>query len=466
MGSQRGVDFAAGAVMSSNLNVPGSDVLEKLYKRSSFTASDLPSFRRQATVFILLSVSLLAILLLAQSTFSYWGRPSRGLILLLIAVFAIDVLELVWVERLKTELSPRTLTLLTWGSIVLNLAAAGLLTVLVDHEDSPYYIVAVVPVLVAAFRCSLPALAGVVGVATFLNFATTQFYFRHHPPTDVGEYFEAGIASLTFAIVGLLVWLLVRQLRANENNLARNLLELKQARAKLLEEETLAAVGRLSSAIAHEIRNPVAMISSSLAMAKRCHADSEQHDEMCDIAAREAARLEKLTTDFLSYARPRKPESTPHLVHDTLAYVASVCRAHAGEKEVKIAIEAPGSLEAELDPAQIQQALLNLVMNAIDASPKGGTVKLQSGRDGFSEVSISVTNPGLPIPVPALSRIFEPFFTTKAGGTGLGLAIARNIARAHGGELSVASNQQDNICFCLQLPAANVTAAPALAARK
>jgi signal transduction histidine kinase len=452
--------------MSSNLNDPRANVLEKLYKRSTFTASDLPSFRRQETVFVLLSVGLLTVLLLAQSTFSYWGRPSRGLLVLLSVVFVIDVLELVWVQGLKTELSPRTLTLLTWGSIALNLTAAGLLTALVNHEDSPYYIVAVVPVLVAAFRCSLPALVGVVGVATYLNFATTQFYFLHHPPLDEGEYFEAGVASLTFAIVGLLVWLLVRQIRANENNLARNLLELKQARAKLLEEETLAAVGRLSSAIAHEIRNPVAMISSSLAMAKRCPADSEEHDEMCDIAAREAARLEKLTTDFLSYARPRQPESTPHLVHDTLAYVASVCRAHAGEKEVKIEIEAPGSLEADLDPAQIQQALLNLVMNAIDASPKGGTVKLQSDRNGFSVVSISVTNAGPPIPDPVLSRIFEPFFTTKAGGTGLGLAIARNIARAHGGELSVASNQQDNICFCLRLPAANVTAAPALAARK
>ena len=441
-------------------------MLEKLYKRSSFTASDLPSFRRQETVFILLSVGLLAVLLLGHTTFSYWGRPSRGLILLLGAVFLINVFELVWVRGLTTELSPRTLTLLTWGSIALNLAAAGFLTVLVDHEDSPYFVVAVVPVLVAAFRLSLPAVVGVVGVATFMNFATTEFYFRHHPPSDVGEYFEAGIASLTFAIVGLLVWLLVRQIRTNENNLARNLLELKQARAKLLEEETLAAVGRLSSAIAHEIRNPVAMISSSLAMAKRCPQDSEQHDEMCDIAAREAARLEKLTTDFLSYARPRKPESTPHLVHDTLAYVASVCRAHAGEKEVKIEIDAPGSLEAELDPAQIQQALLNLVMNAIDASPKGGTVKLKSDWDGFAEVRISVTNAGSPIREQVLSRIFEPFFTTKASGTGLGLAIARNIARAHGGDLSVASNQPDNICFCLRLPAAKATAAPALAARK
>jgi two-component system, NtrC family, sensor histidine kinase HydH len=441
-------------------------VFDKLYERSSFTASDLPSFRRQESVFILLSVALLAALFLGHATFSYWGRPSRGLMLLLWAVFLIYAFELVWVRGLTTELSPRTLKLLTWGSIAVNLAAAGFLTVLVDHEDSPYYVLAVVPVLVAAFRFSVPALVGVVGVATFMNFATTEFYFRHHPPPDIGEYFEAGVSSLLFAIVGLLVWLLVRQIRVNENNLARNLLELKQARAKLLEEETLAAVGRLSSAIAHEIRNPVAMISSSLAMANRCQPDSEQHDEMCDIAAREAARLEKLTTDFLSYARPRKPESTPHVVHDTLAYVSSVCRAHAGDKEVKIEIDAPASLEAELDPAQIQQALLNLVMNAIDASPKGGTVRLKSDWDGFSEVSISVTNAGSPIREQVLSRIFEPFFTTKASGTGLGLAIARNIARAHGGDLSVTSNRQDNVCFCLRLPAAHATTAPALAAKE
>jgi C4-dicarboxylate-specific signal transduction histidine kinase len=92
-------------------------------------------------------------------------------------------------------------------------------------------------------------------------------------------------ASRIFAIAGLLVWLLVRQIREHESHLAQNLLELKQAKAKLLEEETLAAVGRLSSAIAHEIRNPVAMISSSLAMARRCPIDADQR-EGCAILPR------------------------------------------------------------------------------------------------------------------------------------------------------------------------------------
>jgi signal transduction histidine kinase len=434
-------------------------VIEKLYRRSLFTASDLPSFQRQETVFILLTIGFLTCLLTLHTIFgSYWGRPTAPLVLVMFAVVLVNAIELAWVRGLRQQPKSGTLTLLTWGSICLSLSAAGLLTALVDHPDTPYFAVAIVPVLVAAFRLSLPGLVGVVGAATLLNFAEVGYYFRHHPPVDSGEFFEAGISSLIFAIAGLLVWLLVRQIRENESNLARNLLELKQARAKLLEEETLAAVGRLSSAIAHEIRNPVAMISSSLTMARRCSEDAQQREEMCEIAAREAQRLEKLTTDFLSYARPRRPETSPTVVLDTLEYVASVCRAHAVDRQVAIEVEAPEPLEAELDPAQIQQALLNLVMNAVEASPRGGKVRLKSDWDGFSEVKVWVTNSGAQIPETVLSRIFEPFFTTKARGTGLGLAIARNIARAHGGDLSISSNQPDNICFCLRLPAAKAAA--------
>jgi two-component system sensor histidine kinase HydH len=430
-------------------------VLEKLYRGSSFTAPDLPSFQWQETVFIALNITFPVVLFFVHLVFaSYWGRPSNALILVLAIVVCANVAEFVWVRRLTEQLKPSMLTLLTWSSISLSLAAAGTLTILVDHEDSPYFAIAILPVLVAAFRLSLPAVVGVVGIATCLNLASVDYYFRHHPPADSGEFIEAGINGLILAIAGLLAWLLVKQIRENENNLARNLQALKQAKAQLLGEETLAAVGRLSSAIAHEIRNPVAMISSSLTMARKCPLDGDQRDEMYEIAAREAHRLEKLTTDFLTYARPRQPETCPTVVHDMLAYVASVCRAHAGDRQVTIEVDAPDSPEAELDPPQIQQALLNLVMNAVDASPRGGTVRLKADWDGFSEVKMSVTNSGPPIQDVVLQRIFEPFFTTKARGTGLGLAIARNIARAHGGDLSVTSNQPDNICFCLRLPAA------------
>jgi signal transduction histidine kinase len=101
-------------------------------------------------------------------------------------------------------------------------------------------------------------------------------------------------------------------------------------------------------------------------------------------------------------------------------------------------------------------------VNAVDASPRGAKVRLESDWDGFSEVKVWVTNSGTQIPEKVLPRIFEPFFTTKPRGTGLGLAIARNIARAHGGDLSIASNQPDNICFCLRLPAAKAVADEAI----
>jgi two-component system sensor histidine kinase PilS (NtrC family) len=144
----------------------------------------------------------------------------------------------------------------------------------------------------------------------------------------------------------VLVWFLVNHLRRQEKGLAENLLELSKARERLLEEEKLAAVGRLSAAIAHEIRNPVAMISSSLATAIRSPLAPSEREEMFDIAAKEADRLERLTNDFLAYARPREPECQPASVMDTLAYVADVCRAHALRRGVDVRVEGPEEVTA------------------------------------------------------------------------------------------------------------------------
>jgi signal transduction histidine kinase len=111
----------------------------------------------------------------------------------------------------------------------------------------------------------------------------------------------------------------------------------------------------------------------------------------------------------------------------------------------------PAELTIRADESQLQQALLNLVLNAIDASPAGGTINLGIHHNQ-GNVAIDVENSGLPIPESALGRIFEPFFTTKPRGTGLGLAIARNIARAQGGDLVLVSNSAERICFSFALP--------------
>jgi signal transduction histidine kinase len=291
-----------------------------------------------------------------------------------------------------------------------------------------------------------------VAGSTTLDFFWVWNYFRSHPPAQLNEYMEAATISLIYAIVGILVWTLVSHLRSKEADLTTSLVELEQAKERLLIEEKLAAVGRFSSAIAHEIRNPVAMISSALATAFNDGLDSNERQAMFEIAAKEAARLEKLTTDFLTYARPRSPAKHPGDVAESIAYVADICQPRATEKAVTIEADAPDGLRANIDSGQVQQALLNLVMNAIEASPSGGVVLLRGKRDdGLIRVDIENTNG--PIPRDAVDRVFEPFFTTKPSGTGLGLAIARNIARGHGGELVLSRNQADSVQFSIKLPA-------------
>jgi signal transduction histidine kinase len=229
---------------------------------------------------------------------------------------------------------------------------------------------------------------------------------------------------------------------------------------RLLAEEKLAAVWRMSSAIALEIRSPVAMISSSLDMALRPGQNEAERTEMFAIAAREAGRLEQLTAAFLAYARPRVLEPARTNVAERLNHVAANARARAVEKGVTIKIDADAKLEGEFDGFQIQQALLDLVLNAIDACQPGDTVTLKAGTDGNAAVRLDVIDSGAPIPPNATARIFEPFFTTKPAGTGLGLAIARNIARAHHGDLMLEINQPGRVCFSMKIPAPGTDDSP------
>lgn len=422
----------------------------KRYAKSDSLVFDLASFPRQESVFIILNLALLALLLLLHTVFAaYWGRPPRALVAALALGFLLKTLELIWLRLRKQPFSAPAVVLLTTVSASLNLVLALLLATLTDHDDTPYSVLMVVPILETAFRFRLAPVIGVVAAADFLNFFGLWLYYQRHPPAELGEYLEASITSLIFAIVGLLVWLLTRQLRDQQKHLAHNVLELEQTREKLLQEEKLAAVGRLSSAIAHEIRNPVSMISSSLATAKQL--SGPEREEMYDIAAEEASRLVSLTTDFLAYARPRRPKRVCNPISDTLAYVADACRAHASQTGVQVQVEAASTLAAEADPGQLQQALVNLIMNAVQASPAGGTVRMRSFESACC-VGIEVENSGKPIAERDVAQIFEPFYTTKPQGSGLGLPIARNLARANGGNLVLVRNGPEGICFRLTLP--------------
>ena len=436
-----------------------SDVFKQT--ESPLRQVDLPTYRTQELVFIGLNMALLIVLLTLHTVFgSYWGLPTRALVRVIELAFIANAAKLIWVQSLASMAKPRVLISITWASVIFNIGLALLLSELTGHEDSPYFVLMISPILEAAFRFRLPAVVCIVSVADFLTFFWIWDYYRHHPPLDIGEYYEAGITSLTFLVVAVVAWWLVNDARVKGARLARNLQELERTREKLLQEERLAAVGRFSNAIAHELRNPVSMIASSIATAKQL--EGKEREEMFAIAAEEAQRLVTLTTDFLAYARPRSPKLEHSSVTDIIHYVADACRAHAHQKTVQVQVQVTENLTALADSGQLQQALINLIVNAIDAAPPKSTVNVRaySERD---RICIDVENAGESLSIATLSRIFEPFFTTKPKGSGLGLSIARNVARAHGGDVILTSNGPERICFSLTLPIAQPAALAAKA---
>ena len=413
---------------------------------------DFLSFRQQERVFASLNLVLLVFLCAAQFAWAeYLGTPHPQVLSLLGLGIVANLSEIIWLNRRK-ELGSSSVLRLTWSMIAIHLAIAFGIASYSFKTDVQYFALMIPAILQAAFRFSGVATAITVVASDGLIFFWVWHYFRVHPPVDPNSYIEAGTVALIYAIMGFLVWTLVNHLRRKEQELTQSLDDLERTEAKLLEEGKLAAVGRFSSAIAHEIRNPVAMISSALATASNREPGSEQSREMYDIATKEAARLERLTTDFLAYARPRSPSMALSNVADSIGYIADICRPRAAANNIQVHCQCDTPLTAEIDSGQLQQALLNLAMNAVEASAHGGSVFLR-GRREHSRIILEIENGHGPMPATTVPYIFEPFFTTKSGGTGLGMGITRNIVLAHGGDIVLAQNDAKAIRFVLSLPA-------------
>jgi signal transduction histidine kinase len=432
----------------------GAIVLTRTNSEPSLELPEFLSFLQQERIFAGLNFVLLVFLCATQFVWAeYLGTPHRQVLSLLGIGIVVNISELLWLRR-RHELGRKAVNRLTWLMISIHLAIAFGIASYSYKADVQYFALMIPAILQAAFRLSLESTILTVAVSDGLIFFWVWHYFRVHPPVDPNGYIEAGTVALIYAIIGFLVWALVNHLHRKQLELARSLRELEKAEARLLEEGKLAAVGRFSSAIAHEIRNPVAMISSALATANR-QPDSQQSREMYDIATREAARLERLTTDFLTYARPGSPAKVLSDVADSVGYIAEICRPRASGNNIMVQCDCPRGLWAQIDGGQLQQALLNLVMNAIEASLAGGTVSLRGLRTD-SQIQVEIENGNGPISASTVACIFEPFFTTKPHGTGLGMAIARNIVIAHGGDIVLAQNAQ-RIRFVLSLPSSDAT---------
>ncbi|HEY6871358.1 MAG TPA: ATP-binding protein [Geobacteraceae bacterium] len=221
--------------------------------------------------------------------------------------------------------------------------------------------------------------------------------------------------------------------------------------------DRLASVGEMAAGIAHEIKNPLTGIAAAMTIIKEDFSSSDPRTEIVNEILEQIKRLDKTVNDLLFFGKPSLPEPTCINVNTILKKTIMFASQHRGGKNVEKRLEFHDDLPPiYVDPKQIQQVFLNLILNALQAMRDGGILTITSApveKDGERWVRVSVADTGPGIPEQILGKIFTPFFTTKAQGTGLGLAICYKLISQHGGNLSVASEDGKGTVFTVELKA-------------
>jgi two-component system sensor histidine kinase HydH len=276
------------------------------------------------------------------------------------------------------------------------------------------------------------------------------------------DMFDQCLEICVFCLVGIVAGVLTDRKRKQERALRNTTLELRQAHQELRENfesmkraERLHALGQLSAGLAHEIRTPLASIEGAAAIVqRRSQAEEECHEchELLDIIQKESRRLNRLLTSFLDFAKPRRPDLKMVEIDDLFNSVIALAQHAGNNRRLEIRKDTPLELSRlECDPELLKQVLLNLMMNAIQAMPQGGTIVLAARQNG-NTVTIDVHDQGCGISEDNLDRVFDPFFTTKESGSGLGLSVADQIIRQHGGMLTIARSSPEGATVRISLP--------------
>jgi len=241
---------------------------------------------------------------------------------------------------------------------------------------------------------------------------------------------------------------MVAQLKASREEIER-LHHTQMSRA-----EHFATLGELAAGLAHEIRNPLAGIAGVIEIVSRDLPPNSPARGVIKDAKEEALQINRILTDLLETARPKPPQFQVKDVATTAEHAVMFARQQAVTKRIMIELDKGEHIPSiDHDPNQINQVLLNLLLNAIQAMDKSGSIFVTLRRDKDA-VLITVADQGKGIPPENLPNIFRPFFTTKGHGTGLGLSLARRIVEAHGGTITVRSEVGKGTQFTLHLPIA------------
>ena len=314
-----------------------------------------------------------------------------------------------------------------------------------------YYI----PIILASFWFEIwGGLATAIGL-TALYLVHIQRDWSHHPDYSFQQYAEIAL----YLVIAVLVGYLSQAQRRTRERLEYASSELKTAYQKLNEtfdqlrhSDRLASLGQLSAGIAHEIRNPLGSIQGAVEILGQGLPAEDPKSEFDQIARKEVARLEKLTGEILQFSKPAPPKQLPTEWREIVDAACRLCADQANHQGVDIVTRVSTSEATILvDPQQVKQVLINILINAIQAQPEGGKITILSYVEA-NESTISIQDSGRGIKPEQLHSIFDPFFTTKREGTGLGLSISYQLVKNNGGRIWATSEPGQGACFHVGFP--------------
>jgi two-component system sensor histidine kinase HydH len=333
-------------------------------------------------------------------------------------------------------------------------AAAGMLHGILGH-------LYIVPIILGAYWYGLKG-GVIVSIASTALFSPHLFLHWHDPFLDVYNYVELFLFLLIGGVTGVLSQMERNQRMRHEEALLRldeSHRKLKdqtdilfQTEEQLRRADRLSALGELSAGMAHEIRNPLGSIKGAVEILKDDYSPDESKYEFIQILLKETDRLNHIVQEFLSFARPKPPEFQQTDVNEAVESVLILTAQEARKSKVTVVKKLDPSVgKRSIDAGLLRQALLNLILNAIQAMPQGGTLTVETVlRETVVEMKIADT--GIGISEENRKKLFSPFFTTKKNGTGLGLAITYRIIENHKGDISIISEPGQGTTFTVRIP--------------
>jgi signal transduction histidine kinase len=382
-----------------------------------------------------------------------WRRIVLGIAIAgLLGVSVVEAVRIRRGGRIGDDTVSLNLTFAVLGHAVIALASGGLwsptvvasplLTLLLALIVSPRTakLLFVVELLVVWLGAIMVALGGPAVVPTL---------FRWGSPSVGFGLAHVVAAGLLLTILDVLAYRAGASLMRVLSAQVREALEARDASLRV-HQERAGELTQLSAEIAHELKNPLASVKGLSALLAK---NAEGRDaELLGVLRREVDRMQSVLDDFLNFSRPLVPLSLEQV--DVGALAETVRELHEGvavERGVRVRVEASAGIVARCDARKVQQVLINLVQNALDASPRGTEVRVEIEAVGGS-VRVRVLDEGAGLAPEVAARVFEPGVTTKTRGSGLGLTIARGLARQHGGELSLGAREGGGATAELTVP--------------